>query len=117
MCLSVGRLFVYGTLSPGQSGHHLLHDLKGSWQPGSIPGKLYPEGIGPTVGYPVVDIDDTSTVVTGQVFSSAGLAQRWFRLDAYEGEGYRRVKVSVLIGPGEFVEAYVYALDKDVLFE
>lgn len=112
MCPSSCRLFVYGTLRPGQSGHHLLKDLKGSWQPGTISGKLYPDGIGPTQGYPVVDIDDLSMTVPGQVFSSAELAQCWLRLDAYEGEGYRRVCVSVSVAGGETLEAYVYALDK-----
>ena len=38
------------------------------------------------------------------------LADRWPHLDAFEGDGYERVAVTVRVDGGRDVEAYVYAL-------
>lgn len=105
------RLFVYGTLGPGRSHAHLLEELGGKWQKGSIRGRLFAEGIGLTAGYPVVDLNGEG-LVEGHLFASKQLASAWHRLDAYEGAGYRRVEVMVRLATGETVSAYVYALDR-----
>ncbi len=115
MCNLENRLFVYGTLAPGQSAHHFLEDLQGTWQAGTIAGTLYPDGVGPTAGYPAVDLAQADACVEGSLLTSEQLPQYWERLDAYEGEGYRRVRVLVSVAGDGQVEAYVYALDRDVL--
>lgn len=111
MCNVENRLFVYGTLAPGQSGHHFLKDIQGTWQAGSILGTLYPDGVGPTAGYPAVDVENPAARVAGYLLTSEQLPQYWQRLDEYEGEGYRRVRAMVTVAGGGHAEAYVYALD------
>lgn len=112
MSKPLNRLFVYGTLAPGGSGHHLLESLPGTWQVGTITGKLYPDGFGLTAGYPVVDIREVRERVPGFLFRSDALEECWARLDAYEGEGYRRARVAVTLADGVQVETFVYVLDE-----
>ena len=110
---SDNRLFVYGTLAPGAANHGLLEKLAGTWQEGAVRGVLYPSGFGATAGYPVIDLAQTGGPVKGFLFTSAELAEHWPELDAYEGEGYRRVKATVTLADGSETEAFLYALDHD----
>lgn len=106
----MAHLFVYGTLAPGQSNAHILAPLAGSWQPAAIRGKLIPEGLAVTEGFPVVIPDEHADWVSGQVFTSDDLDADWSRIDAFEGQGYERVKVQVTLATGDCLTAYVYAL-------
>ncbi|MDX1569063.1 MAG: gamma-glutamylcyclotransferase family protein [Xanthomonadales bacterium] len=106
----MGRLFVYGTLAPGRSNHHVLAGLEGSWQPAAIRGILHPEGWGAALGYPAVVLDPQAGWVEGQVFSSRELERAWRRLDAFEGSAYRRVKTTARLSDGRQVECFVYEL-------
>lgn len=109
------RLFVYGTLMPGQPNHHLLSNLGGQWEPGEIVGTLYAQGIGPTAGYPVVDLAGQGRPVNGYLFTSTELADHWERLDDFEGPGYVRVATRVRTAAGAMRSAFVYALDRSAL--
>lgn len=109
------RLFVYGTLAPGESNHKLLEKLAGTWQEGSVVGVLYPSGRGSTTGYPVIDLEKTGTPVKGFLLTSVELADHWAELDAFEGAGYRRVKATVTVADGSETEAFLYALDHNSL--
>ncbi len=109
------RLFVYGTLAPGQPNAHELADLRGTWQPAAVRGVLHAEGWGAALGYPALEPDERAGEVQGQVFTSADLPQHWARLDAFEGSGYVRVVVSAVLGDGTRVEAFVYALNRDAV--
>ena len=109
------RLFVYGTLAPGQPNEHFLRDLGGEWRAGTVRGHLYPNGIGPTLGYPALDLRQPTSVIPGLLFSSPRLAQHWLILDEFEGEGYQRVKTSVVCVGGTTLEAFIYALHPKVL--
>lgn len=104
-------LFVYGTLAPGQTNHHLLQPLRGIWQRGWIQGTLYPEGIGQIRGYPVVDLEQPAKRIDGHVLLSEDLPGCWAQLDAYEGPGYQRVRTRVHLDDETSIEAWVYALD------
>ena len=117
-CESAGsacRLFVYGTLAPGQANHGLLAKLSGTWQEGFITGFLYPKGFGPTAGYPVVDLENPVESVGGFLLTSTELPGHWSMLDDFEGEGYRRVKTMVALLDASRLEAFVYALDLGLL--
>lgn len=108
------RLFVYGTLAPGKPNAHVLADLAGEWLPATMRGTLYAQGWGAAQGYPGVVPDADGTAVHGLVFASPELAQHWARLDAFEGDGYRRVLTMARLDDGSDVEAYVYALAEAV---
>jgi gamma-glutamylcyclotransferase (GGCT)/AIG2-like uncharacterized protein YtfP len=109
------RLFVYGTLAPGQSGHSFLKPLRGIWQQAFVIGHLFPDGVGLTAGYPAIDLEQPGMSVSGYLFESDELDQHWETLDQYEGDGYRRVAVQVHLSNGTSVEAFVYALDPQAI--
>lgn len=108
---TASRLFVYGSLAPGQSNHGLLRKLPGSWQRGSVNGLLHPAGTALTAGYPVVDLTAPGVPVAGFLFTSPELPRHWDELDAFEGEGYRRVETRVTLADGSLTDAFIYALD------
>lgn len=104
------HLFVYGTLAPGRSNAHELDDIVGTWRRAQVRGHLYPEGWGAAAGYPGIVLDPNGPEVHGFLLSSDALPPHWPRLDAFEGEGYERVRVEVELDESERVEAWVYAL-------
>lgn len=107
------RLYVYGTLAPGRSNHHLLADLPGTWQPAMVRGWLHEESWGAAAGYPGIVLADDGETVAGFVFTSPNLSARWAALDEFEGEGYERVPVTAKLEDGSSVEAWIYALRPD----
>ena len=107
------RLFVYGTLAPGRPNHGVLENIPGSWEDGTLRGTLIQEGWGAALGYPAILPAEDGDEIEGFVFSSAHLKEHWRRLDEFEGEGYRRVLVTIRIKGGHDVQAHVYALRRD----
>jgi gamma-glutamylcyclotransferase (GGCT)/AIG2-like uncharacterized protein YtfP len=101
------RLSVYGTLAPGKPNHHQLDGMAGDWADGIVRGRLINEGWAAAGGYPALVLDPIAGNVEVQVFTSPDLPAHWARLDAFEGEDYRRVAVAVAIGDA-LVEAWVY---------
>ena len=107
------RLFVYGTLAPGRPHHEVLKGIPGTWEAATLKGTLLQEGWGAEVGCPGIIPAADGDEVEGFVFSSEHLASHWSRLDAFEGEGYERVSVTVRVNGTYHVEAYVYALNRN----
>jgi gamma-glutamylcyclotransferase (GGCT)/AIG2-like uncharacterized protein YtfP len=101
------RLATYGTLAPGRPNHHQLADLRGAWQIGSVRGTLVDRGWGAALGYPALMLDDAGAEIEIHLFESADLPDHWARLDAFEGEQYRRVAVTVATTAGPR-EAWIY---------
>ena len=106
-------LFVYGSLQPGKENAFRLERIGGQWQKGSIRGTLLDRGWGAGIGFPALIPDEAGDEISGYLFCSRGLESAWPELDAFEGEDYRRVSVSVSLAEGRVVEAYVYALRQD----
>lgn len=104
------RLFVYGTLAPGRPNAHVLAPLGGTWQRGTVRGQLLPDGWGAAAGYPALVPDISGEEVAGLLFTAAELPAHWARIDAFEGPGYVRVPIAVVLEDGTSVEAFVYAL-------
>ena len=104
------RLFVYGTLAPGRSNHRVIQHIQGTWEEGEVHGILYPQGIGPTSGYPALHLDADGPVVPGYLLTSADLPANWPAIDAFEGPGYRRTIAPVRRQDGTIVSACLYAL-------
>ncbi|MEM7102776.1 MAG: gamma-glutamylcyclotransferase family protein [Bacteroidota bacterium] len=106
----VNRLFVYGTLCPGQPNDYLLKAIGGEWQPGTVTGKLIEIGWGAAMGYPGISLDQSGAEVNGFLFNSDNLENHWPELDAFEGEGYERVLTQVKLADKTLVEAYIYSV-------
>ena len=106
----IHRLFVYGTLAPGQPNEHMLAALPGEWEPAIVNGKLLPQGWGAALGYPAIVLDEHGGAVEGFLFSSPSLPEHWGRLDEFEGEGYERVLTTAKRRNGTTVDAYIYKL-------
>ncbi len=109
------RLFVYGTLAPGQPNQHLLAQLAGEWTPASVMGYLHEKGWGYTMGYPGVVLDEGGEEVRGYLFSSSELGPHWQRLDEFEGDEYQRVTTLVTTDSGHEVEAFIYVVREEIL--
>ena len=108
------RLFVYGTLAPGRANYEVLEEIPGSWEPATLTGILLEEGWGAAMGCPGIVPSADGGEVEGFVLSSVHLADHWTRLDAFEGDGYERVSATVRINGERTVEAYVYALKREL---
>lgn len=97
----ISRLFVYGTLGPGQSHEYLLKQVPGRWRQAKVRGNLYPVGVEPIIDYPVIELDLSADFVQGHVYCSRQLTRLWQQLDTYEGEDYRRVLTQVHLTSGK----------------
>ncbi len=105
------RLFVYGTLAPGESNAHVLRGLPGRWSAASVRGRVIAVvDSGPACGYPGIVLDEAAGLVRGLLFSSERLPAHWARIDRFEGEGYERVLTRAALAGGAVVDAWVYRL-------
>lgn len=103
------RLAAYGTLQPGQANHHMLGGVRGTWERGTVLGELHPAGWGMTFGFPALAWHPDAAPVPVGLFTSPDLPGQWERLDAFEGDAYRRVVVPVTRGDKRLL-ANVYVL-------
>jgi gamma-glutamylcyclotransferase (GGCT)/AIG2-like uncharacterized protein YtfP len=101
------RLATYGTLAPGRPNHHQLADLAGRWTTGIIRGHLVARGWGAALGYPAFVPDAQGEAIEVHLLESPDLPGHWARLDAFEGEEYRRKPVTVETAQGP-CEAWIY---------
>ena len=101
------RLATYGSLAPGKPNHHQLSDLSGRWIRGSVAGSLVQTGWGAVLGFPALVLDESGARVQVDLFESDDLPHHWARLDAFEGDGYRRVAVQIETDDGE-LPAFIY---------
>ena len=106
------RLFVYGTLAPGQVNHDVLVNIPGKWEIATLRGNLVDEGWGSVMGCPGIVPTEDGEEVKGYIFASEYLSDYWSMLDEFEGSGYSRAIVKVKIESGEYVDAFVYALNQ-----
>ncbi len=105
-------LFVYGTLAPGGPNSHVLSNIGGTRIKGSVRGFLHEKGWGSAKGFPGIEIDNGGDLISGFVISSPDLKEKWRKLDAFEGEDYKRVLVDVLMEDGTIKKSYIYELKK-----
>ena len=104
------RLAVYGSLAPGKSNHHHLADVPGTWSEGWVEGVLHDRGWGAGFGFPGIVLQRGASRVAVLLLESDDLPAHWARLDAFEGEEYRRTEVAVHRNNAEPVIASIYAL-------
>ena len=98
------RLFVYGTLMPGEPLWPTLAPYATSWEPATAAGELWDTGL----GFPAVRFDATGPTVSGMLVAIAPdvLTDALAMLDRVEDEGrlYRRVVVETSAGPAHAYE-------------
>lgn len=104
------RLATYGTLAPGRVNEHQLAALEGTWRQGRVTGRLVDAGWGAKLGCPGLILDPAGQAVEVQLFDSPALPDHWPRLDAFEGDGYRRVVTRVRTADGD-LDAWIYVID------
>ena len=103
------RLATYGTLAPGRANERQLSMMRGRWTVGTVRGHLKDAGWGSAMGYPGIILDPAGPEVEVHVFEAKDLPDQWARLDAFEGEGYRRVETDVDVSGVSF-RAFIYEL-------
>ena len=107
-------IFVYGTLRSDvfpQSQYYNMYDcyvlsayLKG--------GKLYFDSV-----YPYIVLDDSDSIVKGQIIFPTNLKKKIIETDKIENEGYmyKRVIVSIVIKEtNEIINAYTYVRNYNI---
>jgi gamma-glutamylcyclotransferase (GGCT)/AIG2-like uncharacterized protein YtfP len=91
------KLFVYGTLAPGNDAWSVLEPwVTGAPEPDAVAGRLYDTGR----GYPAATFSDPGQVVHGTVVTLAPdrTAAALAALDRYEGDEYERITVRTRAG-------------------
>ena len=94
------RLAVYGSLLPGENNHHHVATLAGRWLEGTVEGTLCDRGWAARQGYPGFVPGSSGDRVAVRVLESPALPDAWERLDAFEGEAYRRILAPVEMTSG-----------------
>ncbi len=103
------KLFVYGSLGPGQSNAHLLNALAGTWKEASVTGYLQETNRARGIYYPLLRPHPEGEAVDGHVFISDALPKHWSRLDQFEGPAYTRLLTLIAYKNGQKDVANVYA--------
>ncbi|HVS17640.1 MAG TPA: gamma-glutamylcyclotransferase family protein [Planctomycetota bacterium] len=98
------RLAVYGSLRRGERHHSELAEVEGRWSAGSVLGRLAERD-----GYPTLTADERASACAVELLESLALPVHWARLDAFEGAGYRRERVTVERADGSLCVANLYA--------
>ena len=96
------RLVVYGSLAPGEANHHVLSDIRGQWVRCFVTGTIRIVD-----GYRALTWDPDGPSFQALLFVSAELPEHWATIDAFEGEGYRRIVIPARVDETE-VMANVY---------
>ena len=90
------HLVLYGSLMPGAVNHVVIAHLPGTWRDGWVRGERKTSGWGSALGFPVLRWDSAGPKVPVKILDSDALTpETWARLDAFEGEDYRRILVPV----------------------
>jgi gamma-glutamylcyclotransferase (GGCT)/AIG2-like uncharacterized protein YtfP len=110
MDLATTRLATYGTLAPGRVNNGQLSKLSGYWCQGTVRGRLVEAGWGAKLGFLGLILDTSGDAIEVHVFESADLPSHWPRLDAFEGEGYRRVVTQASTQDGDLAVS-IYVID------
>jgi gamma-glutamylcyclotransferase (GGCT)/AIG2-like uncharacterized protein YtfP len=99
---SCDRLFVYGTLRPGQNAYDLLAPHVRDVRPATATGTMLAFET-----YP--GLVDGDTAIVGDVVTLIDPDAAFARLDAYEGDEFRRVLVDIQVD-GAPARAWCYLL-------
>jgi gamma-glutamylcyclotransferase (GGCT)/AIG2-like uncharacterized protein YtfP len=97
------KLFVYGSLAPGQPNHRILSDLQGTWTNCKIKGWIMKMG-----GLQYFNWDTRGDDIEVQLFTSSKLHENWEFLDRFEGTSYKRHLITGKLQNNEVIVANIY---------
>lgn len=105
-------LIIYGSLAPGKPNHSVVESIKGTWQQGTVRGKLENKGWGAELGYFGFKLTDGAEQIEipAYILFSNGLAQYFPLLDEFEGSGYQRILAPFVLDNGTIGVGNIYAL-------
>ena len=101
-------LAVYGSLVPGEKNHWVVRNIEGEWMPGVVRGFDFDITWGPAEGYEGFLPDDSGNNVAVMVLVSDHLEKNWRPIDDFQGDGFVRQSVSVTLGDGTAIQAWIY---------
>ena len=101
------RLVAYGTLAPGQANHQVVAGLSGNWETCTLRGSIEPSR-----DLPVFSWNPGGMELDAHLFTSSQLPNSWARIDAFEGEAYKRRLVPARTETGIAI-ANVYLASRD----
>jgi gamma-glutamylcyclotransferase (GGCT)/AIG2-like uncharacterized protein YtfP len=105
------RLAIYGSLGPGRENEHVMTEIGGSWREGlSIAGTRLSKGWGASLGYPGVRWETGVGSIDVFIFDSEALPLHWAELDAFEGDEYARLYVSLWCSGKATDVAFAYTI-------
>lgn len=110
----VAALAVYGTLAPGEPNHWVLNRIRGDWAEGTVHGHQFEITWGPAEGYQGFIPDADGSAVAVAVLLSSELESKWREIDDFEGSGYERSLVEVMLNDGTSIRANIYVALTDV---
>lgn len=99
----------YGTLVPGGVNQQVLADVPGKWEPCRLRGSKEIRN-----GLPYLWWDPGAPEIDVQLFTSISLPAEWNRLDAFEGQTYKR-RLVLCQAPTWRGAAYAYVASRDPL--
>ena len=105
---SVNVLAVYGSLAPGESNHWVVSRISGEWVGGSVRGYVFDLTWGPADGYLGFVPDADGVDVRLAILISPDLSKKWREIDEFEGPGYERRVLPVLLDDGREIDAHIY---------
>lgn len=104
----IEALAVYGSLAPGESNHWVVNRIRGDWITGTVRGHCFEITWGPAEGYQGFIPDPDGSAVSVSVLLSAELGTKWREIDEFEGEGYERSLIEVVLDDGTHRQAHIY---------
>ena len=109
------RLVAYGTLQPGESNHHVVEPLGGSWTEVRVRGHVGTSKWREYQGLPAFTPDPSADPISVSLLETENLVDAWDDLDAFEGPGYRRIEIEMWDESGASLgTAWIYqALNPD----
>lgn len=101
-------LAVYGSLRPGGANHWVINRIAGEWRTGTVDGWQFEITWGPAEGYDGFIADTHGSHVEVDVLISDHLHKKWREIDDFEGPGYRRIAIEVVLDDGSTMTAQIY---------
>jgi len=111
---STTALAVYGSLAPGEPNHWVVSRIAGEWVGGTVYGYVFDLTWGPADGYQGFLPDPGGGRVELSVLLSPELDRKWREIDDFEGPGYERRILPIVLDDGREIDAHIYVALTDI---